>query len=126
MVNLKDPEEPEPIAADEIFPKEKVEKEAIEVVPISAEELAKQQKKNAEQRALEEKQEKEKLKRERNTIVNRKKQTSIELAIQLMEKAMEKAHAMEVKVKEQEIEALNIKHAAQTERAGVKMSRLAE
>lgn len=39
---------------------------------------------------------------------------------------MEKAHAMEVKVKEQEIEALNIKHAAQTERAGVKMSRLAE
>jgi len=80
MVNLKDPEEPEPIAADKFFPKEKVEKEAIEVVPISAEELAKQQKKNAEQRALEEKQEKEKLKREKSTIFNRKKQTSIELA----------------------------------------------
>lgn len=42
MVHLKDPDEPIPISAPLVFPKEKVEKEAIEVVPINAEELAKQ------------------------------------------------------------------------------------
>ena len=39
---------------------------------------------------------------------------------------MEKAHAMEVKTKDQEIEALNVKFIAQSERAGAKMTRLAE
>ena len=79
MVHLKDPEEPIPICAPLVFPKEKVEKEAIEVVPINAEALVKQQKKIEEQKALEEKKEKEKLKRERNFIFKRKKKTSIQL-----------------------------------------------
>ena len=39
---------------------------------------------------------------------------------------MEKAHAMEIKTKDQEIEALNLKFLAQSERAGAKMTRLAE
>ena len=80
MVNLKDPEEPEPILTGKLFPKEKVEREAVEVVPISGEELARQQKQAAEQRAREEKAEKAKLKREKDFIVARKKHTSVELA----------------------------------------------
>ena len=45
MVHLKDPDEPVPIAHQLVFPKEKVEKEAIELVSIPQEELNKQAKK---------------------------------------------------------------------------------
>ena len=41
MVHLKDPEEPEEIEVNKAFPKEKVEKELVEIVAISQDELLK-------------------------------------------------------------------------------------
>ena len=44
MVHLKDPEEPEPIETQMIFPKDKVDKNSVELVSINADALAKQDK----------------------------------------------------------------------------------
>ena len=44
MVHLKDPEEPELIETQLVFPKEKVEKNSVELVAINADALAKQEK----------------------------------------------------------------------------------
>ena len=41
MVHLKDPEEPEPIETQMIFPKDKVDKNSVELVSINADALAK-------------------------------------------------------------------------------------
>ena len=53
-------------------------------------------------------------------------QSELAAANQKIIALMEKAHAMEIKTKDQEIEALNLKFVNQSERAGVKMTRLAE
>ena len=53
MVHLKDPEEPEPIETQMIFPKDKVDKNSVELVSINADALAKQDKLKKQKKAQE-------------------------------------------------------------------------
>ena len=68
MVHLKDPEEPEPIETQMIFPKDKVDKNSVELVSINADALAKQDKLKKQRKAQEEQELKETIKREKKFV----------------------------------------------------------
>ena len=68
MVHLKDPEDPEPIETQMIFPKDKVDKNSVELVSINADALAKQDKLKKQKKAQEDLELKETIKREKKFV----------------------------------------------------------